>query len=163
MNKVIKFFTDPWLVFGAIGFGVLLLVATLLLLNWTRTPQAPSLEQTAMITIIPLSTATDLPPTITPTPETPPESTGLPNPPAGDVAIGAYVQVTGTGGEGLRLREGPGLDRQVRILAAEEELFLVVDGPQQVDNYTWWYLEGPNDNTRHGWAVSNFVRVVQNP
>jgi hypothetical protein len=61
------------------------------------------------------------------------------------------------------LREGPGLDRQVRILAAEEEVFLVVDGPQQVDDYIWWYLEGPNDNTRHGWAVSNFVRVVQNP
>ena len=46
---------------------------------------------------------------------------------------------------------------------AEEEIFLVADGPQQVDNYTWWYLVGPFDESRHGWAVANFLRVVQNP
>jgi hypothetical protein len=51
----------------------------------------------------------------------------------------------------------------VRILGAEEEIFLVIDGPQQADGYTWWNLEGPFDETRHGWAVSNFLRVVQNP
>jgi hypothetical protein len=49
------------------------------------------------------------------------------------------------------------------MLGAEEEIFLVIDGPQQADNYIWWYLEGPFDDTRHGWAVSNFLRLVQNP
>lgn len=162
-RRVIKFFTDPWLVFGAIGFGVALLVATLLLLTWTRSPQAPSAASTALITVIAVPTATEIPPTNLPTLEEPPAATEFPDPPGGDIAIDAYVQVTGTGGGGLRLREGPGLDRTVRILGAEEEIFLVSDGPQQADNYTWWYLEGPFDETRHGWAVSNFLHVVQNP
>ena len=162
-RRVIGFFADPWLVFGAIGFGVALLAATLLLLNWTRAPQTPAAGSTAMITIIPVPTATEILPTSTPTEPVPAEETDLPNPPGGEIARGAYVQVEGTGGGGLRLREGPGLDRTVRILAAEEEVYLVSDGPQQADNYTWWYLVDPFDETRHGWAVSNFLRVVQNP
>lgn len=162
-RRVIRFFTDPWLVFGAIGFGVALLVATLLLLTWTRTPQAPAAASTALITVIAMPTATEILPTSTPTVEPPPEATDLPIPPGGDIVLNAYVQVTGTGGGGLRLREGPGLERAVRLLGAEEEIFLVIDGPQQVDDYTWWYLVGPFDEIRHGWAVSNFIRVVQNP
>ena len=118
---------------------------------------------TAVITIIAVPTATDILPTSIPATVEPPAATDLPNPPDGDITIDAYVQVTGTGGGGLRLREGPGLDRTVRMLGAEEEIFLVIDGPQQADNYIWWYLEGPFDDTRHGWAVSNFLRLVQNP
>ena len=41
LGKLFRYFFNPWLVFGAIGFGVALLIATLLLLSWTRTP-APS-------------------------------------------------------------------------------------------------------------------------
>lgn len=162
-RRLIGFFTDPWLVFGAIGFGVALLAVTYLLLTWTRTPFTPPAGSTAIITVVARPTATEALPTSTPTVAAPPVETDLPNPPGEDIAVDAYVQVTGTGGGGLRLREGPGLDRPVRILGAEEEIFLVVDGPQQVDNYTWWYLVGPFDETRHGWAVSNFMRVVQNP
>ena len=86
-----------------------------------------------------------------------------PFPPAGVIATGAYVQITGTGGDGLRLRTEPGLNADVRILGAEAEVFLVQDGPRQVDGYTWWYLVGPYDSTRRGWAVSNYLAVVQNP
>lgn len=163
MQKVIRFFSDPWLVFGGIGFGVALLVATLLLLTWTRSPQVLSADSTALITIIAMPTATEVLPTSTPTKVEPQTGTALPGPEGSDIAIGAYVQVTGTGGGGLRLREGPGLDRAVRVLAAEEEIFLVSGGPQQADNYTWWYLEDPFDESRSGWGVANFLRVVQNP
>ncbi len=162
-RKIVGFFTDPWLVFGALGFGVALLAATLLLLSWTRAPQTPAAGSSALITVIAVPTPTEILPTSPPTATEPAAATDLPNPPEGDIAIDAYVQVTGTGGGGLRLREGPGLDRTVRILGAEEEIFLVLDGPQQVDSYSWWYLEGPLDASRHGWAVSNFLRVVQNP
>jgi hypothetical protein len=162
-QRVIKFLADPWLVFGSIGFGIALLAATLMLLTWTRSPQAPDVGSTALITVIAVPTDTEVLPTSIPPTEEPPPATDFPNPPGGDIAIDAYVQVTGTGGGGLRLREGPGLDRTVRILGAEEEIFLVIDGPQQADSYTWWNLEGPFDETRHGWAVSNFLRVVQNP
>ncbi|HZD55175.1 MAG TPA: hypothetical protein VE136_00510, partial [Anaerolineales bacterium] len=83
--------------------------------------------------------------------------------PSGEVAIGAYVQITGTGGDGLRLRTGPGLSNEVRFLGLESEVFEVRDGPQEADGYTWWYLVAPFDETRNGWAVSGFLSVVQNP
>lgn len=162
-RKIFKFFTDPWLVFGAIGFGVALLVATLLLLSWTRSPHPPAGGSTAVITIIAVPSPTQIVPTSTPNPTETPSATSLPIPPEGDIVLDAYVQVTDTGGGGLRLREGPGLDRDVRMLGEEDEIFLVQDGPQQADNYTWWYLLDPLDETRYGWAAANFLRVIQNP
>lgn len=163
LRKIFKFFLDPWLIFSAVGFGVALLIATLLLLSWTRSPQTSAGASTAVITIIALPTATPILPTSTPTETETPAATDFPPPPPGDLAIDAYVQVTGTGGDGLRLRAGPGLDREVRLLGGEDEVFLVQEGPQQADSYTWWYLMGPFDESRHGWAVANFLRVVQNP
>ena len=163
LGKFVRFFLNPRLVFGAIGIGVALLIATLLLLSWTRTPSIPGSGGTAVITVIDLPTATPVLPTATPTEVATPPPTGLPLPPPGDIAKDAYVQVTGTGGDGLRLRAGPGLDRDVRLLGVEDEVFLVQDGPQQADNFTWWFLVGPFDEARQGWAVANFLRVVQNP
>jgi len=163
LRKIVRFFLDPWLIFGAVGFGVALLIATLLLLSWTRSPQTSAGASTAVITVIALPTATPILPTSTPTETEIPAATDFPPPPPGDIAIDAYVQVTGTGGDGLRLRAGPGLDREVRLLGGEDEVFLVRDGPQQADGFTWWYLVGPFDESRHGWAVANFLRVVQNP
>jgi hypothetical protein len=163
LGKLIRYFLNPWLVFGAIGIGVALLVATLLLLSWTRTPPMHGSGGTAVITVIPLPTATPILPTATPTESATLAPTGLPLPPPGNIAKDAYVQVTGTGGDGLRLRAGPGLDRDVRMLGVEDEVFLVQDGPQQADNFTWWFLVGPFDEARQGWAVANFLRVVQNP
>ncbi len=163
LGKLIRFFLNPWLIFSAIGFGVALLLATLLLLSWTRAPNPPNSAATAVITVIALPTASPILPTATPTEAELPSATGLPLPPPGDIAIDAYVQVTGTGGAGLRLRVGPGLEGEVRMLGLEDEVFLVQDGPQQADSYTWWYLVGPFDESRRGWAVANFLRVVQNP
>ena len=40
MRDVIRFFLDPWIVVGAVGFGAALLIATLLLLWLTRPPQS---------------------------------------------------------------------------------------------------------------------------
>lgn len=154
---------DPWVLLGAIGFGFLVLVAGLILLFVTRPPAAPPGISTAVITVISVPTATNIPPTATPaSPETPTPS-ALPLPPPGDVSKGAFVQIVGTGGDGLRLRTEPGLDSEVRVLGAETEVFVVTDGPSQVDGYDWWYLESPSDRSRRGWAVSNYLSVVQNP
>jgi hypothetical protein len=73
------------------------------------------------------------------------------------------VQIIGTGGDGLRLRDQPGLDGKVLLLGSEAEVFRVQDGPREVDGYTWWYLVGPFDETRRGWAVANYLQIVQNP
>ncbi len=163
MRKLIDFFLDPWIIFGALGFGLALLIATLLLLNWTRSPQTTGDMQIAEITVIPVPTATPILPTATPTEVVTPEATGLPLPPPGDISVEAFVQITGTGGDGLRLRVGPGLDRDVRLIGLEAEVFLVQEGPEQTDGFTWWHLEGPFDESRRGWAVANYLRVVQNP
>jgi hypothetical protein len=162
-RRIIQFFLDPWIIFGAIGFGVALLLATFLLLSWTRSSQTLLGAPTAVITVIAVPATTPILPTPTPIETEPPPATDFPPPAPGDIALEAYVKVVGTGGDGLRLRTGPGLDRDVRLLAIEDEVFLVQDGPQQIDGYSWWYLVGPFDDSRHGWAVANFLRVVQNP
>ena len=87
----------------------------------------------------------------------------VPAPPAGVIAKDAYVQVVGTGGTGLRLRSEPGLNSDILLLGSEAEVFLVQDGPVDMDGYIWWFLIGPFDETRQGWAVSNYLEVVQEP
>jgi hypothetical protein len=77
--------------------------------------------------------------------------------------VGAYVQITGTGGDGLRLRADPGLDGEVRFLALESEMFQVMDGPRQEGDYSWWFLVAPYDEKVKGWAVANYLTIVQNP
>jgi hypothetical protein len=51
----------------------------------------------------------------------------------------------------------------VRFLGLEAEVFQVSDGPRQVDGYTWWFLVAPYDASVQGWAVANYLAVVQNP
>ena len=77
--------------------------------------------------------------------------------------MGAFVQISGTGGSGLNLRAEPDLDSDIRYLGLESEVFKVQDGPVETDEFTWWYIAGFSDNTRSGWAVSNFLEVIQNP
>jgi hypothetical protein len=161
----IRWFFNPWVIFGSLFFGVALLVSTFLLLVLTRpSPVTAGLPPTAVITVIAVPTATPLLPTLTPQgPETPTPTEG-PLPEPGDVSLGSFVQIAGTGGDGLRLRVEPGLDSQVRLLGLETEVFQVTDGPQEVDGFTWWYLVAPFDETRNGWAVSNYLAATtQNP
>jgi len=61
------------------------------------------------------------------------------------------------------LRSEPGLKGTVRFLGLEAEVFQVYDGPQQADGYTWWFLVAPYDANVQGWAVANYLNVVQNP
>lgn len=108
-------------------------------------------------------TGTTLTPTLTgsvPTTASPQEP---PPPPEGAITTGAYVQISGTGGDGLRLRDSPGLQSTILLIGSEAEIFYVADGPVEADGYTWWYLVGPYDENRSGWAVANFLVVVQNP
>lgn len=154
---------DPLVIAGAVAFGVLLAGAVLFLLWITRAPQVPAGQPTAALTVIPAPTATPVVVPATPTLPAGPTATGLPLPPPGDVSLESYIQITGTGGDGLRLRSEPGLDSDVRMLGAEAEVFIVKDGPEEADGYTWWYLVGPADETRRGWAVANYLMVVQNP
>jgi hypothetical protein len=163
LRRLIHILFDPWVILGAIGFGVTLLILILLFLWSTRAPIALSGAPTAVMTVISLPTPTSLPPS--PTPSAAVTATNTPPPPAesGDIAVGAYVQVSGTGGDGLRFRSEPGLSSEVRFVGLEAEVFEVREGPQEADGHTWWYLVAPFDETLAGWAVSGYLRTVQNP
>jgi hypothetical protein len=162
MFDIIRKYLNLKVIASAIAVAVILFVAVLILLMVLRPSQSPNVVATAILNMIPASTATQpfiATPEVdnTPTPEIPP------TPPPGTIAIGAYVQVSGTGGDGLRIRNQAGLQSEVRFLAMEAEVFQVADGPLDVDSYTWWYIVAPYDQTRSGWAVSNYLAVIQNP
>ena len=149
-----------WVVVSAFLLALALLGIVMFVLWYSRPSTKFSTPATAVLNVIFAPTDTPLPPTPTATPQASPT---LPAPPPGVIATGGYVQITGTGGDGLRLREAAGLEQRMRVLGAENEIFLVLEGPEERDGYVWWYLEGPYDTTRSGWAVANFLQAVQGP
>ncbi len=82
---------------------------------------------------------------------------GVPPDPGGELNVGMTVRISGTGGDGLRLRREPGTNTTPIFLGAENEVFVIKSGPQSVDGYTWWYLEAPYEESRAGWAVANYL------
>ncbi len=160
-RALIRYIFSPWVVGGAIALALALLCAALFALWVSRTGRSSAAPATAVLNVIPLPSLTPIPPTPSPTP-TQAAGEALP-PPADDITLGALVQVSGTGGDGLRLRAQPGLNGQVLFLGLESEVFEVRDGPRQADGYTWWLLVAPYDPTVSGWAVSNYLKVIQKP
>jgi hypothetical protein len=144
-----------------IGIGAVLAVVILLVLipiaAMNRLSE-PGTDQDIELTIIPPNTSTPTPRidesiTETATPEFSPDP--------GEViyyTIGELVEIYGTEGDGLRLRNAPGLDSTINILALENEVYEVRGGPEDVDGYVWWFLINPYDSTIQGWSVGNFIR-----
>ncbi len=116
---------------------------------------------------IPQAIITILPPEYIPTIDNSflillPTSTPKPNQGfEGEYPLDSYVQITGTGGNGLRLRENPGTEAQVKFIAAESEVFKVIGGPVQAGDYTWWQLTAPYDSLRQGWAAGDFLSAIK--
>ena len=141
----------------ALILGVGFLVSIFLLIYYSRPPRVKVVAVTAALTVIPSSS------TVTPTsmqtlPTDQPVITPTLQP--GSIGVGVFVQVSGTGGDGLRLRRGPGLSSEMQFLGLDGELFQVGDGPVDQDGYTWWFVVGSYDETRQGWAVSDFLEVL---
>lgn len=146
-----------WTIAGALLVAGCLMAVTLVLIGWTRPrPPGDAGFVPADITVIPPSTATTSP-APTPTPA------GTPSAASTDLGIGAYVQIQGTEGAGLRIRSAPGLNTDTVFRGEEAETFQVTDGPQQADGYTWWKVVAPYDETRTGWAAADFLAVVPAP
>jgi hypothetical protein len=152
-------YLNTWVIFGALGFAACLILVTITLIGWTRPRVAPEVGfAPADLTMIPAPTHT---PSVPPTPTFDPLAT--PSLAANAIGVGGYVQITGTEGEGLRLRATPGLSGAQLFLGFDEEVFQVNEGPQEVDGHTWWYLVAPYDQTRAGWAAADFLAVVPSP
>lgn len=161
MDQIRRFINLKVLIGGGLVtvclFGVLLIY-----LSSARQEQPAAASGTAVLYVIAAPSPTPLAPIVAPTPSpTPTQVTD--NPISSTITVGTYVQITGTGGDGLRLRSEPGLSGMVRFLAIDGEVFQVMDGPVELDGYTWWLLQAPYDPNVQGWAVADFMIVVQNP
>ncbi len=123
-------------------------------INWFfgETPPRPAgpLPPAILWTATPTST-----PTATPTPTLPPAP---PTPVAtGGITLGDRVQVTGVGVVGLSIRAAPGTAAERISIAGEGEIFIVIGGPQEVDNLTWWRLRDEANPQREGWAAGDYL------
>jgi hypothetical protein len=123
-------------------------------LGWlfTRRPPRPegALPTAILWTATPAPTATATPtPTATPQPPTPTPAVGI--------GIGSRVQVSGTGGDGLSLRKGAGLNSPRVDIAGEGEMFIVAGGPITADGLTWWLLKDEANPEREGWGAANYL------
>lgn len=146
-------------VLGALALSIVL-AGLILFKPAPGTVAGPTLQLTVVpapsLTLPPVQGLTPIAATKTATPAIPPAPIS-----SGSIGIGIYVQIAGTGGEGLRLRSAPGTSSPPLFLGMEAEAFLVTDGPQEKDGITWWYLVAPYDKNRSGWAAANYLIVVQ--
>ena len=143
----------------ALILGVGFVVIIFFLIYHSRPPQTKVVAVTAALTVIP-SSSTVTPTSLDALPTDQPIITPTLQP--GSIGIGVFVQVSGTGGDGLRLRRGPGLNTEMQFLGLDGELFQVGDGPVDQDGYIWWFVVGSYDETRQGWAAADFLEVVPN-
>lgn len=149
---------NRWVILGAIGFAGILLLITIISIGWIKPSRSPNVGfAPADLTIIPAPTGTSsAPATATIDPFAP---TATPT----GIALGNYVQITGTSGTGLNIRSEPGLNSDPVFLGYDSEVFIVKDGPREVDGYVWWYLVAPYDDTRAGWAAADFLSYIPSP
>lgn len=154
-------FLNIRVLFGALGIAGCLILITILSIGWTKPDPAREFGfAPADLTVIPAPSAT---PNVTPTFTPDPLIVGTPTLAPDMIGVGGYVQIIGTDGEGLRLRTDPSLNGTPAFLGYDEEVFEVREGPQEADGYIWWYLVAPYDETRAGWAASDFLGAIPSP
>lgn len=150
---------NRWTVLGALGVSTLLCILFALWMWWTRPPASATFSPASVnLTLIPAPTAT---PTPQPTPT--PDASLQVTPDASGIVVGGYVQISGTDGQGLRIRSAPGLAGTPLFLGFDTEAFEVRDGPEMVDGFTWWYIVAPFDQSRAGWAASAYLVSIPPP
>jgi hypothetical protein len=160
LRKYFAVLRAPSVALASLGLAVFFSIAVFLLL-WLASPsQLATAPPTAALTVIPGDTSTPVPPT--PTATLVGAETEIPTPAPGQIGIGVYVQIIGTGG-GLNIRANPGLDAPILFLGFDSEVFEVRDGPREADSLTWWQLVTPVDEARSGWAAADFLSVVPSP
>lgn len=108
--------------------------------------ESPEGKETVIATVPPLDT---------PTPTVRPTSTPEPEPTQAPIAVEDTVEVSGTGGSGLRMRAGAGQGHDVVKLLQEGAVLEVIGGPKEADGFTWWQVR--DEVGESGWVASTYV------
>jgi hypothetical protein len=127
-------------------------------------PATATLQSTYTATAAPSAPPATSPPlTVIPRATTPASTaTPIPAPPPSDeIVVGGYVKVVDTGGNGLNLRESPGVEKGWLHTALEGSVLKVLDGPRQADGYAWWQLE--YEEGKGGWGADDWLQPAAPP
>jgi hypothetical protein len=152
----------PWALLVILVAIVILLCVSLILIVRAISDGGDRKTPTPGPTLTTEQQPTNTPIPITPTPAVTPTST-IPLPagtleptatPAG-IVPGAMVVVQGTLGAGLNLRAEPSTGGRVIANAREGTVLMVLEGPQEANNYTWWKLRAPDGS--EGWGAGEWL------
>jgi len=159
LKKVWQALLSPPILISAVGMGCLILAMGILGAR-LLSGNGGEAQANSALTVIAGQTSTPYVPTPTATrfPTSTPNM--RPSPLPGMIGVGSTVQIFGTEGSGLNIRSEPGLTGTVRFVALDSEIFEVQDGPQVVNDITWWFLVTPLDENRNGWAAANYLSLV---
>jgi len=81
-----------------------------------------------------------------------------------DTPSARYARVVGTGGEGLHVRQGPGLSYPVAWTLAEGTRVRVMDGPvPDSQSYRWYRVTGYDPAGGSGWSAAEFLVQIDAP
>ncbi len=164
INWIIKFLKSIWslpVILGALGIAGLLLISSQIIISSISLPANPVPTLDLYIISAPTRTPVLARATVTVVPS--PTSNFVPSPEPGVIGVGGFVQIVGTAGTGLNIRDEAGLTSNVNFLAYDEEAFGVEGGPIEVDGFTWWFIVTPVDDQRSGWAAETYLSVIPNP
>jgi len=68
---------------------------------------------------------------------------------------GGQAVVQGTGAQQLRLRAGPGLDKEMLATLPDDTRLKVLDGPETADGYKWWKVQ--TEDGLVGWVAGDWL------
>jgi hypothetical protein len=157
MKKYLVRLLTPKVIVAAIFVATSLFIISFILILFTAPPPSDLSSIIAVATVKPYTTTNNAYPVNTNDPYVP---TPTPTLAPGQISIGSVVQVTNTEGTGLRFRAQPSLVGKEVFMGFDTEAFKVVDGPKQVDGYTWYFLASINNENRTGWAVTNYLKTI---
>lgn len=154
----------PWALLAILVAVVILLCVGLVLIvraiRGGADQEPPTPPPTVTVAIAPSATLSLITPTAGVTPTNTvvlPVGTPAETPGFSEIAPGAMVVVQNTQGAGLNLREQPTTYAKVVGNAREGTVLIVLEGPRESDDYTWWKLRTPDG--KEGWGAANWLAL----
>ena len=128
-------------------------------LELAEQPQPTIIRLTAPPTAV--ATPTQENPTPTPIPTFTPSPTPDLKVAPSELTIGFFAQVSGTDGVGLSVRGGSSTVNETLLIAPDETVFLILEGPVENNDFRWWQLQLADGTV--GWAVDLFMIPASQP